>query len=163
MSCLHNIVPTVSITIVNVNNSLPSTSNTTRFFHGQFYLALTVISYSPERSDLLIFNSNAGGTLHPKNAQTYRTITEQLSPPVVLKYFFYTKYGSSSQVYQYIKIQRKKSSTLLQMDKMLKDAKILLSGVPKLRNLVSIYKLSLVENKNREWCLAYNLTVLRQL
>lgn len=44
------------------------------------------------------------------------------------------------------------------MDKMPKDDKVLLIRIPKLGNLVSIYKFFLVDNKNRERYLAYNLT-----
>lgn len=44
------------------------------------------------------------------------------------------------------------------MDKMPKDDKVLLIRIPKLGNLVSIYRFSLVDNKNRERYLAYTLT-----
>jgi len=40
---------------------------------------------------------------------------------------------------------------------MSKDNKVLLSRIPKLRDFFSIYKFPLVENKNREWYLVYNL------
>lgn len=44
------------------------------------------------------------------------------------------------------------------MDKMSKDDNILLWRIPKHRDLLSTYKFALVENKNREWYLADNLT-----
>lgn len=97
----------------------------------------------PEYSDLLIFNSNSGGTLHPQSVQIYCGIQYHISV---------------TRVYQYDKTQRKNSALFY---KETTCPKMIITFSYKEYKNVDIYSQhtsSLWQRTKREQYLADNLT-----